>query len=369
MPTSNPFNTAPATVLIIDDSPVIHTILKSLFEDTYRIEHAFDGVEGLLKITELSSNICAILLDVMMPRMSGIDVLKKLHALGISHQIPIFLITAESSSSITQNAYDLGVMDVINKPFVPYVVKRRVNSVIELFQTKKQLRHVISLQTDKLESQSRTIVDLNYGIVECLATAIEFRSVMSGEHVRRIHDITYYLLRHTVLCEGVSQSEIDAISMAAIMHDVGKIAIPDSILNKPGKLTTEEFEIMKSHTIKGYELLESIPQMHRLQAYPYALDITRHHHERWDGNGYPDGLKGDEISIWAQIVALADVYDALISKRVYKEALDSRTAVEMIIDGQCGVFNPDLLKCFLEAVPEINKLYLPAPHAVTKHKM
>lgn len=369
MPASNPFNTAPATVLIIDDSPVIHTILKSLFEDTYKIEHAFDGVEGLLKITELSSNICAILLDVMMPRMSGLDVLRKLHALGIPHQIPIFLITSESSSDTTQSAYDLGVMDVINKPFVPYVVKRRVNSVIELFQTKKQLRHVISLQTDKLESQSRTIIDLNYGIVECLATAIEFRSIMSGEHVRRIHDITYYLLRHTALGEGVSQSEIDAISMAAIMHDVGKISIPDSILNKPAKLTKEEFEIMKTHTIKGYELLESIPQMHRLKAYPYALDITRHHHERWDGNGYPDGLKGNEISIWSQVVSIADVYDALVSKRVYKDAVDSRTAIEMILDGQCGVFNPDLLKCFLEAVPEINKLYLPHHQPMAKPKM
>ena len=369
MPTSNPFHTTPATVLIIDDSPVIHTILKSLFEDTHNVEHAYDGVEGLLKITELSSDICAILLDVMMPRMSGIDVLKKLHALGIPHQIPIFLITSENSSSTTKDAYDLGVMDVINKPFVPYVVKRRVNSVIELFQTKKQLRHVISLQTSKLESQSRTIVELNYGIVESLATAIEFRSVMCGEHVRRIHDITYHLLRHTILGEGFSQSEIDAISMAAIMHDVGKISIPDSILNKPGKLTPEEFEIMKTHTTQGATLLESIPQMHHLQAYTYALDIVRHHHERWDGDGYPDGLKGNEISIWSQIVSIADVYDALISKRVYKEAFDSRTALTMILDGQCGAFNPDLLKCFLEAVPEINKLYFPRHEPLSKPKI
>lgn len=359
MPTSNKFNTSSPTMLIVDDSPVIHSILKPLFSESYRIEHAYDGIEGLLKITELSSNICAILLDIMMPRMNGIELLRKLNAMGIHHKIPIFLITSETNNKTTKDAYDLGVMDVILKPFVPYIVKRRVNSVIELFQTKKQLRHVISLQTDKLESQSRTIVDLNYGIVECLATAIEFRSVTSGEHVRRIHGITYHLLRHTVLGEGLTQHQIEAISMAAIMHDVGKIAIPDAILNKPGKLTNEEFEIMKTHTVQGEILLESISQMHTLEAYPYALDIARHHHERWDGKGYPDGLKGDEISIWSQVVSIADVYDALINKRIYKDAFDSRVAIDMILDGQCGQFNPELLKCFIASVSEINKLYLP----------
>lgn len=369
MPISNPFHKTTGTILIIDDSPLIHSILKSLFEENYNIEHAYDGVEGLLKITELSNNICAILLDVMMPQMSGIDVLRKLHALGIPHQIPIFLITAETSNQTTQDAYNLGVMDVINKPFVPYIVQRRVNSIVELFLTKKQLRHVISLQTSKLESQSRTIVELNYGIVESLATAIEFRSVVSGEHVRRIHDITYYLLRHTTLGKDLSQEQIDAISMASIMHDVGKISIPDSILNKTTVLTEDEFEIMKTHTINGAELLERIPQMHHLQAYPYAIDIARHHHERWDGNGYPDGLKGNEISIWAQIVALADAYDALVSPRSYKDAIDSKTALNMILDGKCGAFNPELLKHFINAVPEINKLYVPVSQPIQKPRM
>lgn len=369
MQTSNLFSNNSGILLIIDDSPLIHTILESLFKDSYTIKHAYNGVDGLLTITEHSSEISAILLDVLMPEMSGIEVLRKLYALGVSHKIPIFLITSENSNKLIKEAYDLNVMDVITKPFVPFVVKRRVNSVIELFQTKKQLRHVISLQTTKLESQSQTIIDLNYGIVESLATAIEFRSVLSGEHVKRVHDITAYLLKNTSLGSNLSQSEIDSISMAATMHDIGKISIPDSIIHKPDKLTNEEFEIMKSHTTQGAILLESIPQMHHLQVYPYALDITRHHHERWDGNGYPDGLKGNEISIWSQVVSIADVYDSLVSKRVYKEAYDSKTAINMILDGECGSFNPELLKHFISAESEISKLYLQKQNMVEKNQI
>ena len=165
------------------------------------------------------------------------------------------------------------------------------------------------------------------------------------------------MLTHTPLGRGLSEQDIDWISMAAIMHDVGKIAIPDAILNKPGRLTAEEYEIMKTHTVQGAMLLEKIPQMREHGAYEYAYDIARHHHERWDGRGYPDGLKGDEISIWAQIVSLADVYDALVSSRVYKGAFDRSEALRMIRDGECGVFNPELIENFMTAEPEIWKMY------------
>ena len=190
-----------------------------------------------------------------------------------------------------------------------------------------------------------------------MSTAIEFRSGESGEHVRRIHDITAYMLENTPLGNGLSKEEKEQIAIASIMHDVGKIAVPDAILNKPGKLTPDEFEIMKTHTIKGAELLERIPQMKRHNAFKYAYDIARHHHERYDGRGYPDGLKGGEITVWAQIVSLADVYDALVSKRVYKDAYSVDQAVEMIRTGQCGVFDPVLMESFLACEADIRRIY------------
>lgn len=194
-------------------------------------------------------------------------------------------------------------------------------------------------------------------IVEALTAVIEFRSSESGEHVNRIRSITEILLRETVMGEGLTGEEITQIAMGAVMHDIGKIAIPDAVLNKPGRLTAEEYEIMKQHTIFGCRMLEKIPQLKESRGFEYAYDIVRHHHERWDGGGYPDGLKGNQISVWAQAVSLADVYDALVSKRVYKEAYSFDKALDMIWSGECGVFNPELLGAFLEKEGEIRKIY------------
>lgn len=194
-------------------------------------------------------------------------------------------------------------------------------------------------------------------MIEALSAAIEFRDGESGDHVQRIHDITKLVLTRTRLGDGLTAEDIDDIALAAIMHDVGKIAIPDAILCKPGRLTAEEFEVMKTHTVQGAELLERIPQMRGIGAYRYAIDIARHHHERWDGRGYPDGLVGDQISIWAQVVSLADVYDALTSKRVYKAAFTREESLRMIRDGECGAFNPELLDCFFEVEPQICAMY------------
>lgn len=338
------------TLLIVDDVELNRAVLTEIFKDEYRIEEAENGVEALSKLTESGERICAVLLDVVMPVMDGIELLKRLNAFDVLKQIPIFLITSDTSNAVIKEGYELGVMDVIHKPIVPYVVKRRVNSVIELFRARKRLGETVSLQAQK-------IVELNFGMIEALSTAIEFRSCESGEHVRRICEITRYLLTNTALGSGMSDEQIDQIALAAIMHDVGKIAVADSILNKPGKLTPEEFEIMKTHTVRGAELLDQIPQMRGLDAYSYARDIALHHHERWDGRGYPEGLKGDEISIPAQVVSLADVYDALVSKRVYKPAFSYEETRRMIADGECGVFGPQVLKAFLDSEPEIRKLY------------
>ncbi len=344
-------------VLIIDDDEINREILSNIFSPYYCIEQAENGRIGIEKIEKYRDNISAIFLDVIMPELDGIEVLRILKERGIPAQIPIFLITAYADNEVIKEAYQLDVMDVISKPVLPFVVFRRVQSVIELFRARKRLNGIIEGQRDEIDRQSSKINELNRGMLETLATAIEFRNGESGEHVRRIQDITEYLLLNTPLGKGLDNEAISNISLAAVMHDVGKIAIPDSILGKPGRLTPEEFEIMKTHTLQGATLLENISLLHDNGAYAYAYDIARHHHERWDGRGYPDGLKGDEITIWAQIVSIADVYDALTSERCYKAAYTPDKAVDMIKNGECGVFNPELLKYFIEVEPEIRKLY------------
>ena len=352
-----PLMKGPDTILIVDDDEMNRAILENLFSSFYAVEEAENGREGLEKLTANQEKICAVLLDVVMPEMDGLQVLHVLERQGVLDKIPVFLITAEASDATMREAYELGVMDVISKPVVPYVVRRRVNSVVELFRARKRLGNVVERQQSELLRQAQQIIRLNMGMIESLSTAIEFRSGESGEHVRRIHDITRFLLEHTELGRGLTEEEITHISLAAIMHDVGKIAIPDTILNKPGRLTAEEFEIMKTHTVQGALLLERIPQMREFAAYHYARDIARHHHERWDGRGYPDGLKGEEISLGAQIVSLADVYDALVSRRVYKAAIPRQEALEMIRTGRCGAFNPALLRCFFRVEEELWRMY------------
>lgn len=242
---------------------------------------------GLKKILAYPDKYCAVLLDVVMPEMDGIQLLRHLRARNLTDKIPIFLITAEASDAITKEAYELGVMDVISKPIIPYIVQRRVNSVVELFQARKRLGNKVEQQQSELLAQARKVIELNQGMIEALSAAIEFRNGESGEHVRRIHDITHLLLLHTDLGAGMDEETIENIALASIMHDVGKIAIPDSILNKPAKLTPEEFEIMKTHTTQGAELLKRIPQLRGHESYQYACDIARHHHERWERQGLP----------------------------------------------------------------------------------
>ena len=345
------------TLLIVDDEEINRAILTNIFQSEYAILEAEDGAAGLDAIRQNADTLSAILLDVVMPRMDGIEVLRQMYQLDLAKKIPVFLITADVGSDTMREAYNLGVMDVIFKPVVPYIVRRRVNSVVELFRARHRLGAEVERQRDQLLLQAQQLVEMSMGMVEALSTAIEFRSDESGEHVRRIHDITCHLLRHTPLGEGIPEDQIQLIGVGAITHDVGKISIPDAVLNKKGRLTPEEYELMKTHTVKGAELLSKIPQMREHSAYLYAYDIALHHHERWDGNGYPDGLLGDQIPIWTQIVSLADVYDALVSKRCYKPAYAATEAMEMILDGQCGVFNPRLLECFQKEEPVLRRLY------------
>lgn len=347
----------PDKILIVEDDEINRMVLSNIFADSYDIIEAENGERGVELLLENIPSICAVLLDVVMPVMDGMRFLEEIHSLGWNGGIPVFLITSASDTDVLSRAYELGVMDVIAKPVVPYMVRRRVDSVIELFKARKRLRIRVEEQQQEIDAQARKIIDLNLGMIEALSTAVEFRSAESGSHVRRIHDITKTLLLDTELGVGLSYETIDMIATAAIMHDVGKIAIPDAILNKPGKLTKEEFEIMKTHTIRGGEFLERIPQLREQEAFKYAYDIARHHHERFDGKGYPDGLKGQEIPLYVQAVSLADVYDALVNDRVYKKAYSFDEAARMIRAGECGSFGPRLLGAFKAAEPKLRSFY------------
>lgn len=350
-------NKTEKTILIIDDDAINRAILRKIFSDLYAVREEPSGYLGIAEMLENHHLFSAVLLDVVMPGMNGIEVLRHMKTLGLLEELPVFLITAEQQEHVVKEAYDLGVMDVIEKPVIPYLVRRRVESVVELFETRKCLNKMVEMQKVELKNQSNQILLLNQGMIGALATAIEFRDAESGDHVNRIFEITKFILENTDFGGDLSQTDIDNIALASIMHDVGKISIPDAILTKPGKLTPEEFEIMKTHTTKGVVLLESIPQLRNNGFYEYACDIAWHHHERWDGKGYPEGLKGDEITPWSQVVALADVYDALSCKRVYKAAYSRKKVIEMIWAGQCGVFNPHLVDCFFSVETEISKMY------------
>ncbi len=344
-------------ILIVDDDFINREVIKNVFDGRYYFDEAENGVEGLSLLNENKDKYCAVLLDVNMPVMGGIEMLKELYTHGITTQIPVFLVTSHEETEIAREAYELGVMDVINKPIVPFVISRRVQSVVELYQARETLRETVWSQEKKIKESLDRIDALHRGTIEALASAIEFRDTESGEHTNRIYIITKHILTYTDMGEGFSESDIENMAIGSIMHDIGKIAISDVILNKPGKLTAEEYEIMKQHTVKGGKLMEQLSATQSHEAYTYACDIARHHHERWDGNGYPDGLKGDEITVWSQVVSIADVYDALVSPRIYKKAYTPDKALEMIKNGECGVFNPKLLNAFISVEPEIRKWY------------
>ncbi len=256
------------------------------------------------------------------------------------------MITGEDDDEKTLIGYSLGVADLLKKPFNPDIVLRRVYNVVDLYTYKRSLEEKLNEQKEILKKQEYRLRQSNQFVIDALSTTVEFRSSESGEHIKRIRVLTKILLEHIQHEYNLSEQQIEVISGASAMHDIGKIAIPDSILLKPGRLTNEEFDVMKSHTVHGCEILESLNYEQDNEYYNYCYEICRHHHERWDGSGYPDGLKGDEISIWAQTTALADVYDALTSKRVYKDAYSHDEAVRMILNGECGAFNPKLMDSF-----------------------
>lgn len=338
-------------ILIADDSEMNRSILMDILGDEYEIIEAENGAQAVVMLRQYASEISLILLDIVMPEMDGFEVLAMMNKEHWIEDIPVIIISAENSSSSLERAFDLGVTDYISRPFDDLIVHRRVINTILLYGKQKRLQGMVADQILEKEKRSSLMIDI-------LSHIVEFRNGESGMHVINIHTITEKLLRSIDQRSNkyqFSHEEIEIISTASALHDVGKIAIPSEVLNKPGKFTDEEYAIMKTHAAIGDSMLEQIPLSQGEPLVKVAREICRWHHERYDGRGYPDGLKGDEIPISAQIVALADVYDALTSERCYKKAFSHEKALEMIVNGECGAFNPLLLECLQDIAEELKE--------------
>ena len=331
-------------ILIADDSEMNRSILADMLESEYEIIEAENGVEAIACIQKHGPELSLILLDIVMPELDGFGVLEVMNRHHWIDEIPVIMISSESSSFHVERAYELGITDYISRPFDAVIVHHRVVNTIVLYAKQKKLAALVMEQIDEKEKQSSLMIDI-------LSHIVEFRNGESGLHVLHIRALTELLLKHLNRVSDkyrFTQEEISMICIASALHDIGKISIPGEILNKPGRLTKEEFETMKTHTTIGAEMLEKLSFHQEEPLVKEAYAICRWHHERYDGRGYPDGLKGDEIPIHAQIVALADVYDALTSERVYKKAFPHEEAIRMICNGECGAFNPLLLQCLNE---------------------
>lgn len=336
-------------ILIVDDSELNREILSEMLHTDFRILEAADGAQALEMLQQQGTGISLVLLDIIMPVLDGFGVLSYMAREHIIEDIPVIMISSDDSEKIIRRAYKLGVSDYISRPFDAKIVYQRVFNTIKLYAKQRRLITLVTDQIYEKEKSSRMMVSI-------LSQIVEFRNGESGLHVRHINILTEMLLDRLMQKTGryhLNWNEQYLITLASSLHDIGKIGIDEKILNKPGRLTVEEFEEMKKHTVIGEEILCSLELYQNELLVKVAREICRWHHERYDGRGYPDGLKGEEIPISAQVVSLADVYDALVSDRVYKKAYSHEKAIQMILNGECGVFNPLLLECLLDIEDKI----------------
>lgn len=343
-------------ILVVDDMELNRDAIEEILETDYDVIKAENGIEALQIIELHKDDIKAILLDLIMPGMDGFAVMDVLKQKDYMNSIPVIIISSETTVDVERKCFEYGVADFIHKPFDFTLVLKRVHNIVELYMYKGRLEDKVQAQKETLIEQNKMLQVMadklkqnNTQIIDILGTVVESRNLESGEHVKRVKGFTKILAGQVMRDYpeyGLDEEMIEEISAASALHDVGKIAIPDNILLKPGKLTDEEFEIMKSHTTKGCEILDNIEGAWDEKYGKLSYEICRHHHERFDGRGYPDRLKGDEIPISAQIVSVADVYDALVCERVYKKAFPKDVAFKMIMDGECGTFSPKIMECF-----------------------
>ena len=338
-------------ILIVDDSEFNRDMLKEILRETYNYLEAENGNQAIQIMGE-NPGIDLMLLDINMPQMNGFEVLKWMNQSRCIDETPVIMISSEDAVDTMRKAYELGITDYITRPFDSVIVKKRVQNTLGLYMNQKHLINVVYDQVYEKEENNNIMIRI-------MSNILGSRNSESREHILHIKTATEMMLRQLVKVTDaypLTEADIALITTASSLHDIGKIRIPEEILNKPGRLTDEEFKIMKKHSELGAAIIKDMdfPQDHRLVH--TAWEICRWHHERWDGKGYPDGLKGEEIPICAQVVSIVDVYDALTSERCYKKAFDHDTAIQMILDGQCGQFNPILLMCLKELSLQLSKM-------------
>lgn len=339
------------SILVVDDEELERELLRQIFEKDYNVIMASNGREAINQLNRHYEEIVVILLDLVMPVLNGYQVLQILKNNEVFSSIPVAMVTVNSDPSLEVSFYTMGALSVIHKPFAAQVVRKQVENIIEMYKDSLQLKMSLNEQLTKLNMFYDNLTDT-------VSNLVEFRDVESGEHIKRVKGMTKIMVEGYMELfpeAGITEEYKDIIVRASALHDIGKISIPDSILLKPGRLTDEEREIMNTHTTKGCEILKLLKDVQDDNQLKVSYEICRGHHERYDGNGYPDGLKGDEIPISAQLVAIADVYDALVSERVYKKPYSKEEACQMIVDGECGAFSPKIIKCFHHVRDQIEK--------------
>lgn len=338
-------------ILIVDDSELNRSLLSDMLAHGFEIVEAENGMQAVMYLQEHELEIALILLDIVMPEMDGFDVLAMMNKKGWIKTIPVVMISAETGSSYIDRAYDLGAVDYISRPFDERTVQHRVMSNFILALKHKEMADMLSAQVYERERDNRLMIEI-------LSHIVEFRNGESGLHILHVSTFTNMILNRLIRITDkykLTNEDIKTICNASALHDIGKMSVPEEILNKPGRLTREEFEVMKLHTVAGEKMLKDIQYRDSGRLIKVSEEICRWHHERYDGRGYPDGLVGDEIPIGAQVVALADVYDALTSKRCYKDSFAHEQAVAMIAHGECGAFNPIILQCLDQIKDQLKK--------------
>lgn len=346
------------SILIVDDEELNRELLKQMFEQDYDIILAENGQEAILKLGQHMDEVVVVLLDLLMPVVDGYHVLQFWQERNIFQKIPVVLITAADDQQLEFSCISMGAFEVINKPFVAKTVRKKVDTLISVYHNMDNLEERIKDQSDQLFKQQERLESFQEKLLETISNIVEFRNLETGLHVKRVKEFTRIMAETYQKMypeDGLTKAKIENIVAAAAMHDIGKIAISDNILLKRGPLDAEERRIMQTHTTQGCEILNMLIDVQEEEKLNACYEICRHHHERYDGKGYPDGLVGEEIPISAQLVSIVDVYDALVSERVYKKAFPKEVAYDMITSGECGVFGPKLIACFKDARERITE--------------
>ena len=354
------------TVLIVDDQSTNRSILAEILKNDYKIMEAVNGVEALSAISGHRAEIAVMLLDIVMPKMGGQEVLEKLNEAKLIDEFPIMVCTGENSMDVVEKCFGLGISDFIRKPYEGDMVLQRVKKLDSLYKARresneklKKFAKVLQNQNKILEQQAKVQKQGNINLMDSLGTIVEYRNTENHNHIKRVKAFTRVLATHMMkefLEYELTEEKVDMITAASALHDIGKIMIPDNILFKPGKYTDEEFSYMKSHTIRGYDIIAQIADSWDKELMGYCKEIARSHHEKYDGRGYPENLKGDRIPISAQIVSVTDCFEALISESLYKKAYTFDVAFQMIVNGDCGVFNPKLMEAFRNSRQEFMEI-------------